>query len=142
MRWILLSVGGALLLVAVAGLIGALLPRTHVAARAAIFHRPAREIFALVRDVAAAPSWRSNLQRVELLPPREDGYRYANADPVTGQAAWYDLKVRIVKCTPEEAGQDGGRTEPSFAPLTPPLQRPERHLRYGQWFRKGKGRKQ
>lgn len=71
MRWILLSVGGALLLVAVAGLIGALLPRTHVAARAAIFHRPAREIFALVRDVAAAPLWRSNLQRVELLPPRD-----------------------------------------------------------------------
>ncbi len=30
----------------------------------------------------------------ELLPPREDGYRYANADPVTGQAAWYDLRVR------------------------------------------------
>ncbi len=26
-----------------------------------------------------------------------DGYRYANADPVTGQAAWYDLRVRIEK---------------------------------------------
>ena len=31
----------------------------------------------------------------ELLPEREGGYRYANADPVTGQAAWYDLRVRI-----------------------------------------------
>ena len=31
----------------------------------------------------------------ELLPERESGYRYANADPVTGQAAWYDLRVRI-----------------------------------------------
>jgi hypothetical protein len=30
----------------------------------------------------------------DLLPPR-DGYRYANADPVTGQAAWFDLRVRI-----------------------------------------------
>ena len=28
-------------------------------------------------------------------PEREGGYRYANADPVTGQAAWYDLRVRI-----------------------------------------------
>jgi len=74
----------------------------------------------------------------ELLPPRADGYRYANADPVTGQAAWYDLKVRIVKCAPEEAGQDGGRTEPSFAPLTPPLPRPARDLRYGGWFRRGR----
>ncbi|MGH8041336.1 MAG: molybdopterin oxidoreductase family protein [Rudaea sp.] len=33
----------------------------------------------------------------DLLPPRADGYRYANADPVTGQAAWFDLKVRIVR---------------------------------------------
>ncbi|MFL5259651.1 MAG: molybdopterin oxidoreductase family protein [Hyphomicrobiales bacterium] len=33
----------------------------------------------------------------ELLPAREDGFRYANADPITGQAAWYDLKVRVEK---------------------------------------------
>jgi sulfite dehydrogenase (quinone) subunit SoeA len=33
----------------------------------------------------------------DLLPPREDGYRYANADPVTGQAAWFDLRVRLSK---------------------------------------------
>ena len=33
----------------------------------------------------------------DLLPPRADGYRYANADPVTGQAAWFDLKVRIAR---------------------------------------------
>ncbi|HUB95233.1 MAG TPA: molybdopterin oxidoreductase family protein, partial [Stellaceae bacterium] len=35
----------------------------------------------------------------ELLPEREDGMRYANADPVTGQAAWYDLRVRIAKAS-------------------------------------------
>jgi anaerobic selenocysteine-containing dehydrogenase len=33
----------------------------------------------------------------ELLPAREGGYRYSNSDPVTGQAAWYDLRVRIEK---------------------------------------------
>ena len=32
----------------------------------------------------------------DLLPPK-DGYRYSNSDPVTGQAAWFDLKVRIRK---------------------------------------------
>ena len=31
----------------------------------------------------------------DLMPPRRDGYRYTNADPVTGQAAWFDLRVRI-----------------------------------------------
>ena len=33
----------------------------------------------------------------ELLPEREGGYRYSNSDPITGQAAWYDLRVRIEK---------------------------------------------
>jgi anaerobic selenocysteine-containing dehydrogenase len=51
----------------------------------------------------------------DLMPPREDGYRYANADPVTGQAAWYDLTVRISKAAPEEAG----KSAPQFAVLRP-----------------------
>jgi anaerobic selenocysteine-containing dehydrogenase len=38
------------------------------------------------------------------------GKRYSNSDPVTGQAAWFDLRVRIVKCAAEEAGF----TEPQF----------------------------
>ena len=33
----------------------------------------------------------------DLLPAREGGYRYSNSDPVTGQAAWYDLRVRVEK---------------------------------------------
>jgi sulfite dehydrogenase (quinone) subunit SoeA len=47
----------------------------------------------------------------ELLPEKGDGQRYSNADPVTGQAAWFDLKVRIVRCdAPAEV-------LPAFAPL-------------------------
>ncbi|MGH8122034.1 MAG: molybdopterin oxidoreductase family protein, partial [Rudaea sp.] len=42
----------------------------------------------------------------DLLPARVDGYRYANADPVTGQAAWFDLRVRIARDeAPLTAGQ-------------------------------------
>jgi len=33
----------------------------------------------------------------ELLPPKQDGMRWSNSDPITGQAAWFDLKVRIEK---------------------------------------------
>jgi anaerobic selenocysteine-containing dehydrogenase len=40
----------------------------------------------------------------ELLPPKGDGLRWANSDPVTGQAAWFDLRVRLEKTTaPKEA---------------------------------------
>jgi anaerobic selenocysteine-containing dehydrogenase len=37
----------------------------------------------------------------ELLPP-DVGYDFANADPITGQAAWYDLRVRIDRVAPGE----------------------------------------
>ena len=36
----------------------------------------------------------------DLLPEREGGYRYSNCDPITGQAAWYDLRVRVEKVAP------------------------------------------
>ena len=39
----------------------------------------------------------------ELLPPRGDGYRWANSDPVTGQAAWFDLRVRVERVAPGTA---------------------------------------
>ena len=45
----------------------------------------------------------------ELLPARGDGMRYSNADPVTGQAAWFDLRVKI-----EKVGRQAV-SEPQFA---------------------------
>jgi anaerobic selenocysteine-containing dehydrogenase len=50
----------------------------------------------------------------ELLPERDGGYRYSNSDPVTGQAAWYDLKVRIEKASDQRA-----ESQPQFASLKP-----------------------
>ena len=49
----------------------------------------------------------------ELLPQGEGGFRYANTDPVTGQAAWYDLKVQIEKAEADHAEA----SEPRFEPL-------------------------
>ena len=48
----------------------------------------------------------------DLLPEREGGYRYSNSDPVTGQAAWYDLKVRV-----EKAMDQSAESAPQFAVL-------------------------
>lgn len=50
----------------------------------------------------------------ELLPERGDGLRWSNSDPVTGQAAWFDLRVRIEKAAPQTGSQ------PAFAPLPDP----------------------
>uniref|UniRef100_UPI0025F9EC53 molybdopterin oxidoreductase family protein n=1 Tax=uncultured Roseovarius sp. TaxID=293344 RepID=UPI0025F9EC53 len=51
----------------------------------------------------------------ELLPPRGDGLRWSNSDPVTGQAAWFDLRVKIEKAdAPAES-------QPALAPLKSPV---------------------
>ena len=63
-----------------------------------------------------APEARLGFLLNHLIPdvaPGADGAADANADPVTGQAAWYDLKVRLEPCRPDEAGE----TAPLFAPL-------------------------
>jgi anaerobic selenocysteine-containing dehydrogenase len=47
----------------------------------------------------------------ELLPERGDGLRWSNSDPVTGQAAWFDLRVRVDRIAPQDASR------PQFAVL-------------------------
>jgi anaerobic selenocysteine-containing dehydrogenase len=56
------------------------------------------------------------------------GRRASNSDPVTGQAAWFDLTVRVERCAPEEVAE----TAPHPATLTPPFKPAHPHiLRFG-----------
>jgi anaerobic selenocysteine-containing dehydrogenase len=69
----------------------------------------------------------------ELLPARKGskGGRMSNSDPVTGQAAWFDLRVRIRKA---EAGD--AVSEPQFEALSvvPGLRSRPSKLRFGEQF--------
>ncbi len=60
--------------------------------------------------------------------PAQEGFRQANADPVTGQAAWYDLRVRVTKCAPGEAGITS--PHPDALPLPPNMPDRPDILRY------------
>ena len=52
----------------------------------------------------------------ELLPAKKDGMRWSNSDPVTGQAAWFDLKVNITKvAAPTES-------QPNYPPIKSPVE--------------------
>jgi sulfite dehydrogenase (quinone) subunit SoeA len=51
----------------------------------------------------------------EELPPTSEGEHLSNSDPVTGQAAWYDVRVRIYKADDAEAQI----SSPQFAPTKP-----------------------
>ncbi|HVS51677.1 MAG TPA: SRPBCC family protein [Opitutaceae bacterium] len=71
MKWIFIGLGALATIVALMALIGAFLPREHVATRRASYARPAAELYRIARDFAAAPTWRTDLKSVELLPPRD-----------------------------------------------------------------------
>lgn len=73
----------------------------------------------------------------DLLPANGQGKRYSNSDPVTGQAAWFDLRVRIRRCAPDEVGY----TEPQFEhlPKLPGLPVSPSKLSFGAEFRHSKG---
>jgi anaerobic selenocysteine-containing dehydrogenase len=49
----------------------------------------------------------------EELPARGSGERVSNSDPITGQAAWYDVRVRVSKADTGEPA----RSEPQFEPM-------------------------
>jgi len=57
-------------------LTGFLLPKQHVASRAITLHRKPQDVFQLISDFKTAPSWRSNVLDVELLPPSDGHIRY------------------------------------------------------------------
>jgi len=66
----------------------------------------------------------------EELPADENGVRASNSDPITGQAGWYDVRVRIRKATADEPRQ----VWPQFGtvPVLPGVQAQAR--RWRAWF--------
>jgi anaerobic selenocysteine-containing dehydrogenase len=63
----------------------------------------------------------------EELPPCESGEHLSNSDPVTGQAAWFDVRVKIYKAAPDEPAQ----TSPQFSAMKP---LPGQKVQRGRWL--------
>ncbi len=100
-------------------LIGSGLPREHVAARVAIFHRSPTELYAVASDFATMASWRSGLQKVEILPSRDGQVCYREMSPrraltylVTANDPGKKLELKII----DEGLPFGGTWTIEFAP--------------------------
>ena len=78
-----------------------------------------------------APEARKAFLLNHLISERLPDSALSNSDPVTGQAAWFDLRVKVEKC---EAGDEV--TEPQFAtlPRPPGLAPAPRISTYGKQF--------
>jgi uncharacterized protein YndB with AHSA1/START domain len=79
MRWLLVvlaAVAGLVLFVVVAGM---LLPREHTARSHATINAPPDSVWSTLTDVAAFPTWRDDVARVEMLPSN------------TGRKTWREI---------------------------------------------------
>jgi uncharacterized protein YndB with AHSA1/START domain len=61
-------IAGLALLAGVIALIGSRLPKAHSATRSIFLHQTPGQVYAVVRDFPAAPTWRSDLKRVDVEP--------------------------------------------------------------------------
>ncbi len=66
----------------------------------------------------ASPEATTGFLLNHLIPDRLPGAGLPNADPVTGQAAWFDLRVRLDRIP---AARAPDRAAPAFPPLTVPV---------------------
>ena len=104
-RWrvVLLALSGSLaLLVAVVWLVGSMLSQGHVAARSARYRQPPDTVFRAISDFRNAASWRTHLERVEMLDSstglprfREHGGHETMTMEVVEMRAPHRLVVRI-----------------------------------------------
>jgi hypothetical protein len=73
MKWVMIAAAVVVALVLVVVVIGALLPRDHVATLTARIAAPADSVWAALTDPGSFPAWRPDVQRVEMLPPTPTG---------------------------------------------------------------------
>src|ERR1700694_5474725 len=76
MKWMLVVVGCLVLVVAVIAIVGSMLPKGHLASRQAHYRQSADAVFRIISDFEAAPTWRTDVKKVEILPPRQGKTTY------------------------------------------------------------------
>ena len=76
MKMFLIIVAILFALIVAVLVIGAVLPKNHVASRQIVLHRSPDEVYQIVRDFGAAPTWRSDLERVEMIATTDNQVRF------------------------------------------------------------------
>ena len=67
MKWILLTVGVLVTVIAVVAIVGLLLPRDHVASTTTTIPAPADSVWEALTDVREFPRWRADVRSVDVL---------------------------------------------------------------------------
>ena len=120
MRWVL-GVAGVLIVVVVAVVaMGYLLPQSHVASSSARYRASPETLWASLTDVAAFPTWRKGVTRVELLPDEngQHGWReHSGGETITFRIVEMEPPRRLVTRIADENLPFGGRWIYDLAPV-------------------------
>lgn len=71
MKWILIAVGSLVGLVALMALVGALIPRNHLATSTVTLHQPPDSVWKVVRDMGGVTAWWPEVKEAVRLPDRD-----------------------------------------------------------------------
>ncbi len=82
MKWVLIVLGVIVGLILLIGLVGMLIPKSHVASRKARFNQTPQTVWDAITDFQGQTSWRTGLTKVERLPDRD------------GKAVWRETSKR------------------------------------------------
>jgi uncharacterized protein YndB with AHSA1/START domain len=119
MRWVLGVVGVLVAVILIVVLVGYLLPQSHVASMSARYAARPDAVWASLTDVAAFPSWRPGVDRVEVIP-NENGQRgwreHANHDVVSYRVEEEEPPRRLVARIADPNLPYGGRWTYELAP--------------------------
>jgi len=89
MRWVLWSAGGLAAVLALMTVAGAMMPRTFVATRTATYAKPPAEVWKVITDFAATPTWRPGVKKAERGPD-------LTGKPVWNETFRNDMRLSLV----------------------------------------------
>lgn len=99
MKWILATIGVLAVLAGGILIVGYTLPQNHTASRTTRLSKPPERVWQLVTDVASYPSWRTEVDSVEQLPPHNDNMMWREItrdDKLTFEAITSDAPFHFV----------------------------------------------
>jgi hypothetical protein len=118
MKWLLIVVAVLVLIVGAVALIGYTLPQNHTASRSAEFSPAPDSVWAIVTDVARYPSWRKDVESVEIIPGQALSWReIVGRGRMTYEATVFEKPSHFVSHIADKGLPFGGswdyRIEPS-----------------------------
>lgn len=119
-RWTLIVLGAIALLIAVVAVIGWMLPPGHHAERRVVLKATPDRVFGAITDVAQAPTWRSDLRRVEDISGHGVGMTFTEVGsngPVPFRVEVFEPTRRFVSRIDTRSLPYGGTWTFDLAPL-------------------------